>query len=445
MRDIVVLLGAVVLIPLAFARPWLGFLGYTLIGFWNPHKFTWYLKDMRIALMVGMATLVGLLVTRERRGIAWSKEMVLMIVLMVYFTITSMFAWVPEVAWGQWDRVFRIYFMTFIMGMLIYGEKKIRAMLWTIMLGIGLFGVKGALFSIATGGQYHVVGPETTFLEANTSLGLAFNMTLPVLAFAAQEQKIRWRRLALYAAALLTMIAAIFTYSRGAWLGLGATIPFLLLRMKRGILIGILMIPVALVGVSLIPDKVFNRAETIGTYQQDNSAMTRIQAWSVAWNVALESPLLGGGFDYESYPDPTRWLSHADRKYDDVDQTPRAAHSIYFQILGQHGFLAFGLFMLMVVSTMLSYSSISKAVRGQPDLEWIGGYAKALQIGMIGYLVSGAFLNLAYFDLLYLYIALVPIFRREIREHAAAKAGVHAVQETNRSTDLSTRKLAQRG
>jgi putative inorganic carbon (hco3(-)) transporter len=416
MRDFLVLMGIVVLVPVALVRPWLGFLGYTLIGFWNPHKFTWYLQDIRIAFIVGVATLVGLAVTRDRKGIAWSAELVLMLLLAGCFVVTTLFAWAPEAAQEQQSRVLRIYFMTFVMGTLIFGERKIRGLLWTIMLGVGLFGVKGGAFSLMTGGQYQVLGPESTFLEANTSLGLAFNMILPLLVFAAQEEKIKWRKLALYGAALLTLTATIFTYSRGAWIGLAVTAVLLLLRIKRGLLIGLALVPFAVAAFTFIPEKVFHRAETIGNYEQDNSAMTRIQAWSVAWHVALRNPLVGAGFDFESYPDPNRWLSYADRKYDAQGQTPRAAHSIYFQVLGQHGFVAFGLFLALLIATMRSYSAIHRRALAQPGTEWLAGYAKALQTGMVGFLVSGAFLNLAYFDLVYLYIGLVPILKREIHE-----------------------------
>jgi probable O-glycosylation ligase (exosortase A-associated) len=414
MRDFLVVMGVIVLVPVALVRPWIGFLGYTLIGFWNPHKFTWYLQDMRIALAVGLATLVGLVFTRERKSIPWNRELVLMVLLAAYFTLTSLFAWVPSAAWSRLDIVLRIYLMTFVMGTLIFGEQKVRSLLWTIMLGVGVFGIKGGLFSLATGGQFHVVGPALTFLEANTSLGLAFNMVLPLLLFAAQEQKVRWLKLGLYGAAGLTLIATIFTYSRGAWIGLAATLGIYLLRMKRGVLIAVLMAPVGLAGLTLIPNQVFDRAETIGTYEQDNSAMTRIQAWSVAWNVALSNPLVGGGFDFENYPDPARWLSYADRKYDIHGSTPRAAHSIYFQMLGQHGFVAFGLFLALLTATMLSFASIYRQARDRPGLEWVAGYARALQTGMVGFLISGAFLNLAYFDLFYLYVGLIPILQREI-------------------------------
>ena len=416
MRDLLVFLGIVGLVPAALARPWIGFLGYTLIGFWNPHKFTWYLQDLRIALIVGMATLLGLAFTRDRRGIPWTRELVLMLLLAAYFIVTTIFAWNPDAAAVQLDRVLRIYFMTFVMGTLIFGEQKIRGVLWTLMLGIGVFGVKGGVFALQTAGQYQVVGPETTFLEANTALGLAFNMVLPLLVCAAEEQTIRWRKLAMYGAVLLTFIATIFTYSRGAWIGLATVLCVLLLRMKRGILIGAMLLPVGLAGSLLIPQKVYDRAQTISKYDEDNSAMTRVQAWSVAWHLALKEPFLGGGFDFENGVNPSRWLALSDRKYDIQGDTPRAAHSIYFQVLGQHGFVAFGLFIALLAATMLSFNDIYRKARERPDMQWMANYARALQTGMVGFLVSGAALNLAYFDLLYLYIGLIPIMKREVRE-----------------------------
>jgi putative inorganic carbon (hco3(-)) transporter len=428
MRDLIVVLAIVMLVPVALVRPWIGLLGYTVIGFWNPHKFTWYLQDMRIAFFVGVATLVGLALTRDRKWFSWSRELVLMVLLAIYFAITTAFAWVPDDATDQYDRLLRIYLMTFVMGMLIFGEQKIRAMLWTIMIGVGAFGIKGGVFSIATGGQHHVVGPALSFLEANTSLGLAFNMVLPLVVFAAQEQTIKWRRTALYGSAFLILVATIFTYSRGAWIGLAVILTLLLMRLKRRVLIVAMLVPMGLVGLTFIPNQVFDRAETIGTYEEDNSAMTRIQAWSVAWNVAVDNPLLGGGFDFESYPDPTRWLSYADRQYDIHGDTPRAAHSIYFQVLGQHGFVAFGLFLALLSSTWLSLGAIRRETKGIPELQWLGGYATALQTGVAGYLVSGAFLNLAYFDLFYLYVGLIPIFRREIQEVKAKATGLQPVR-----------------
>ena len=45
-----------------------------------------------------------------------------------------------------------------------------------------------------------------------------------------------------------------------------------------------------------MPQQWFERMATIKTYEQDASAMGRINAWNMAFNLAKDRPL-GGGFD----------------------------------------------------------------------------------------------------------------------------------------------------
>jgi len=92
---------------------------------------------------------------------------------------------------------------------------------------------------------------------------------------------------------------------------------------------------------------------------------------------------------------------------------PRAAHSIWFQLLGQHGFIVLGLFLMMLALTMVHLQRLKRATQNQLDAKWIHNYASALQIGLTAYLVCGTFLSLAYFDLMYLYVAATAILQRE--------------------------------
>src|SRR5205823_4844220 len=139
-----------------------------------------------------------------------------------------------------------------------------------------------------------------------------------------------------------------------------------------------------------------HRAETIQTFQEDGSAMGRIQAWGVAWNVALTHPF-GAGFNFDA--DAARWMSYTFFRDDANFSHPRAAHSIYFQILGEHGFVGLILFLTIVISTYRTFAFVNKNAAAHKELRWMSDYAGALQIGTIGYTVSGAFLSLAYFDL----------------------------------------------
>lgn len=414
MRDILLTGFLFAIVPVCLFRPWIGILAWSWLGFMNPHKLSWgFAQHMPFALLIGGATLLGLLITRERRGLPASGLIALLIVLLTYFTFTTLFAWAPEAAWEQWNKVIKVIVMALVTSMLIFGKKRIMALVAVIVLSVGFYGFKGGIFSILTGGVHRVQGPEETFIGGNTFLGLAMIMVLPLILFLAREVKKPWLRRFLFVVAGLTLISIVLTYSRGAWLGLAAIIPLLFLKSPKKVGAVFLILVIGVIGKELLPAQLFDRAETIKSYEEDQSSMLRIQAWGVAWNVAKAHPLTGAGFNFENYPDMGRWMSYAERKYDHFGNFARAAHSVYFQVLGQHGLVAFVLFITMLGYSLLVLQRLKRKRGEGDDGRWIGDCASAIQIGLIGYIVSGAFLSSAYFDLMYLYVVLAAMLQRE--------------------------------
>ena len=414
MRDIALITLILAALPVAFARPWIGVLLWTWVGIMNPHKLTWGIAyTMPIALMVGVATLAGVLFTQDRKPIPWNLQLALVAILFVYFTITTFFAWAPIEAWEQWDKVAKILLMVFITTKFIYTRERIHWLLLVIALSIGFYGFKGGIFTLTSGGIHRVEGPSATFIGENTFLGAGMIMALPLLIFLAREEARPWLRKFLYLTSALTFISIIFTYSRGALIGLAAITPLLFLKSKHKGWLIILLLPLAYFAKDLVPETLYKRAETIQTFEEDRSAMQRIRSWQVAWNLAIDKPLTGGGFEFESGP-AQRWFSYADRKYDYLGDTAQAAHSIYFQMLGQHGLIAFSLYLLLLFSTLMSLQRTKKHALKNAATTWISNYATAVQIGLIGYMTAGAFLSLAYFDLLYIFVALTAILQREL-------------------------------
>lgn len=424
LRDILLLVVLAGLVPASFVRPWIGILAWSWVGYMNPHKLTWTLRDIPIAQVIAIATLLGLVLTRERRGIPWTRETVLLALLAVHFTITTMFAWYPEVSWPQWEQVMKILLFTFITPMLIFGRRRIHLLFVVIALSIGFYGFKGGIFSIITGGQYWVWGPPNSFIYGTNALGMALCMVLPLLLLIAREENNRYLRALLYATFWLSIVATIFTYSRGAFLGLVVVLGALFWRNKRRL---VLLACVGLVGLvflqGFVPQQWFAAQRSILHYQQDDSAMQRIQAWSVAKNIALDRPLLGAGFNFGMASNNDRWLSYADF-LGDWHNRSRAAHSIYFQILGDHGFLGLALYLGVLLGTFFKMRQLGK-YEYDDEARWIGRYAKAVQLSLLPYMVSGAFLSLAYFDLFYMYVALSAILVREAREYHARIEAVH--------------------
>jgi len=416
MRDFLVTAFIFAILPVCVMRPWIGILAWYWFGLMNPHRLTWdFAYSMPFGMLIGGATLVGFAITKDRRAIPWNLVLVLSALLMLYFTVTSFFAWAPEAAWKQWDKVMKVIFMTFIATKLIYGHDRIRALMLTVVVSLGFYGVKDGINMILAGGTKTIQGVPGSFLDGNTFMGLGYLMVLPLMIIMAREEKRPWVKRAFHVAAVLTVISVIFTYSRGAYLGLVAVLPLLFLKSKRKFIAAAVLIPAALIAPAVLPQKVFDRADKITNYGEEASANSRLCAWGVAFRIGKDYPLRGAGFEFEYASDSLRWASYADedcrRLREDVSV---AAHSIYFQVMGQHGLLAFGLYAILLAAVIVSLQQTQRRALAAPGLDWAGNYAAALQIAMIGYLVSGAFLNAAYFDLAWLYFALSAMLSREV-------------------------------
>lgn len=408
------------LLPASIMRPWVGVLVYNWFGLMFPHKQTWGPAfNFPFAQWTALAVLVGLLFTRDRKNFTWTRETILVALMFVHFTITSALAWYPDVAWDYWGRVGKVLLMTAVIPIVIYGHQRIRWMIMVAALSIGFYGVKGAIWAVQSGAVGTLVGPRgSTFISPNTFLGLALVMVIPLLYYLGRTEVHKWARRGYYTAMGMTIFATPFTYSRGAMLGLAAILPLMFMRSRAKIAIILLAIPLAYFGKDLVPDRLKNRAETIENYQEDGSANLRFQSWGVNWNIAKENPLFGAGFGLE-YGDDERWLSYANFLVANGDRTvnyARAAHSNYFQIVGSHGFVGLGIYLAIIVLTLLRLQSLKVRMQKDEKLSWISEYAAAIQLAIVAYAVAGAFLNGGYFDLFYLYVILTAVLWREYRE-----------------------------
>jgi len=96
------------------------------------------------------------------------------------------------------------------------------------------------------------------------------------------------------AAMFLTVVAAIGTQSRGALLGSAQwCVP--LAQVQAQDPDWIFMLIAALVVVQFMPESWYQRMATLQTYEQDGSAMGRINAWYMAFNLASNECSRGFG------------------------------------------------------------------------------------------------------------------------------------------------------
>ena len=393
MRDILVTAIIFGALPFVFRRPWIGILLWSWVGYMNPHRLTWgFAYDFPFAMVVGLVTIVAFFFSREKKEMLWTRETVLLLVFIGWMLFTTFFAFYPESAWAQWNKVWKIQLMVFLTVLLITDRQKLHWLIWVIALSLGFYGVKGGIFTILNGGSYRVQGPVGSFIEGNNELALAMLMGIPLIRYLYLQETHKWLKRGLASALVLTAVAAIGSQSRGALLGMVAMGMFLWLKSRDKIVTGFYISVVVIILAAIMPQAWYDRMDTINTYEEDQSAQGRINAWHTAFNVAKDR-ITGGGFDM--------WEPPVFRRYAPNPFLVLDVHSIYFEVMGEHGFIGFALFMLLGVMTWIRAQQIIKRCKYDPDKKWAVDLAAMIQVSLIGYAAGGAFLGLAYFDLPY--------------------------------------------
>jgi probable O-glycosylation ligase (exosortase A-associated) len=188
---------------------------------------------------------------------------------------------------------------------------------------------------------------------------------------------------------VLVLAAIVGTYSRGGLIAMAAMLGFLWLKSRARLATGLIGLFLVTGTLLFMPPKYFERISTINNVQEDTSFQGRIDAWVVAWGVAQDR-LLGAGFDGPRQPEI--WNQYR------PNAEARASHSIYFMVLGEHGFIGLALYLGMCFLAWRNLVRVVALTKGLPDQLWAYDMAVALQVGMVGFLVGGAALPMAYYD-----------------------------------------------
>jgi putative inorganic carbon (hco3(-)) transporter len=145
--------------------------------------------------------------------------------------------------------------------------------------------------------------------------------------------------------------------------------------------------------------------------------MSRLHTWQMIWNLAKDNPIVGGGFDFNS--------PYLVQRYSPVEMLAYSPHSVYFQVLGEHGFVGLALYLVLLGYSWRRAGQLTKQTKGVEGYEWIAHLMPMIQVSIVGFAVGGAFLNLLHFDFSYYLLALIVLAdlstSQRARDQMAAK------------------------
>ncbi len=257
MRDLILTAATLGMLPVILRYPQAGVLAWGWFSIMSPHRETYgFAFGQPFNLVIAIVTLIGLGTSHERKR--WTPDAMpwVMLAFVIWMTFNSLQAPFPDWSWPLWNQTVRIFAFVFLVFVLITEKVRIHAMIWVLVISVGFYGVKGGMFTIASGGTAIVYGPPDTIISDNNDLALAAVMTVPLILYLRDYTADRRLRLGLLLAAGLEIVMVFGSYSRGGVIALTPMLIMVLVRSERRIAYGVAVVAVVCAGLSLMPELV---------------------------------------------------------------------------------------------------------------------------------------------------------------------------------------------
>lgn len=396
MRDIVLILFIISILPFTLFRPQFGIYLWAWLSFMNPHRLTYGMAyDFPWAMVVAITSFFGILISKCKKNKLRNPAVYLIVVFFLWVTFTTIFALNPDGAFVEWKRVFKIQIFLILTLLLITDKSMLDKLIWVIVISFGYYSTRGGLATLLKGAT-NLQGPPGSFFADNNILALSILIVIPLMVYLLKTNKNKWIKVGGWVVVGLALISLIGSNSRGAFVTLIVVGLFFLAGSKNKFKIVSLILTAVFLVIQFAPGDWKARMSGIEDYEQDGSAMGRLNSWYFAINLALDKPL-GGGLQvfrpgiYALYaPEPENFHD---------------AHSIYFEVLAEQGWLGLIIFLSLWWYSLLLNMRTKKIIKefdGEDEvLKERLFLSSMLQYSIIAYLSGGAFLGIAYFDLPY--------------------------------------------
>lgn len=430
MRDLVALGFMLLYVPLAFSN---AFAGYLLWGWAGSIALGAYLfgfmTNVPYVQIFALITMAALLLRRDPQALPFkmNSTLVLMILFVVHGFMCALLSYpgLPR-NWELFGNVFKTVLFCALMPMVVVSRLRIHAMVIMLAMAVAFHGALDGLKFLSSGGGHNAAGISK--FGDNNQFALVLAMSIPLLGYLFFYSRRWFMRLAFGGVALLIVFAVVATNSRGGLVGMAAVGAWIVLVGRHKIVGAIAIALAAGLVVYLAPQDWTDRMNTIQHADQDESFLGRVNVWKISSAIAVEHPVFGGGF--RAVQSPPVWDKFEDAPgLLDFIETPRstksgrAAHSIWFEVLGDQGFVGFFLFIALLANAFWNRREILKLTRRRPEqLRWATDLADLLAAVLVVYMVSGSLLSAAYFEMPYIMVMMMMVLRLQVQREFESRA-----------------------
>jgi putative inorganic carbon (HCO3(-)) transporter len=215
------------------------------------------------------------------------------------------------------------------------------------------------------------------------------------------------------------VISIVKSGARGNALGLLSIMSIFWLKSKQKFIIGIALVSMVLIYWGTSADIVRERFSTVSSGELDGTSSHRIELWTAGINMLIQNPLLGVGVNNFGI-DYANNYAGGDREH------AWAPHNLFIQMSSELGFP--GIICLGIIIFMLfKRNKETRRLMNQNVIDniWFNNFATALDLSLIGYMVSGSFLAVLYYPHLFIIMALVISLNQIAKKQALVQPAVY--------------------
>lgn len=416
MSDFLVLIVILAFMYWGLTRPYVSFAGYVWVDTFVPQKLVFgFLGNQPISMTMALLCLSSLIFGANKLKLARDATPVfLLISFAIWITVTTEFALVQYVAWDKWSETLKTLMMAFFLIFAINNRKQLEMVLLIILFSLSFFMVSAGLKTLTGGGGYGrtlIIGLGNSGLgEGSTLAGFAV-LTIPLIIFFKSHitfiPYLINKNLVWYGAILLCVATVIGTSARTGLITLFAYLSLALFN-KKYFFKGVLSLLTFMVFFILFaPSSWLDRMNTLQSLEGESSAMSRVAVWLWTLDLAAQRPFLGGGF--ESYMAGDGNLA---QYVEGLKFGMKAPHSIYFEVLGEHGYVGLALYLGLIFWTFMRNRAIAKH---RDSGEWSMNLASEMNRMIIVFCVGGVFIGIAYMPLFFHLVALTAVHSKILK------------------------------
>lgn len=401
------------------SRPAIAFSGYLWIDIVVPQqKVFGFLAGQSLSMYMAVICILSLVVGQKRlKKSEFLLPIIFFILFAIWITITTQFAHFPFRAEIKWDTTIKTLIMASCLIFAITNRKQLELALLIMLFSFSFYMLSAGLKTLTGGGGYGntlIVGGGNSGWSESSTLAAFSVICMPLIIFFKKHitllPHLNKQDKAWYGALICCVATLIGSTARTGLISLAAYFCITMLTPKNLIKGAIAAVICAVAFINFAPPEWTERMNTLNNVEQEGSAMGRVVVWQWTIDYVKEHPFMGGGFD--SFLANKGQLSN----YSDTFEIEyaKAFHSIYFEVLGEQGYVGFIIYFTLLFWAYRKNASIASK-KGIDN--WSRALAYQMKLMIFLFCVGGLFVGIAYkpfiFQIVALTVAHASILKRE--------------------------------